>query len=659
MRAKDKRLAILEGIEAGSTLGLGKGKNNWKDYWNIQDNKAITLSVALAHEKSKQTYENIIVKFHGGGIASDGDITIKAKDIKNGEIKLIGQTLQGRNINLETYNLTTDSGETTEDATTRTHTDEIHAGIEWGKNGAITPEGGFSITNGEVKEKGITHTPTLIAGNHVTIHAGGNANIQGSAIRGKRVDMDVQGDLSITSDQESYTYLAKNSAIGANISAEGVSASASKGKTDYTLLTVKEQAGIFGGDEGINIKVGGKTKLTGALIGSAATSDKNKVVTGSLEMKNIENISKLDDSGIGAGYQNGAGVEHKDKGLTPMIPIATNKEKKSITYAAIVDGELIVTGDKDFNVDDVNRNTQDTLNALENTLDLQELAERKRMTELFGKYVNAEIHRLSENNHWSDGDWQKIVLHAASGAIQGKLAGGSMSAGALTGAVNEAVNGAIAKYNATHPKEELPSDAHQWLSAALGAIIGKATGDTVGTQAAIAASATKNNFDLVDPLIESLKRNKQDYIVKVLKVFQRIKDEENLGINPDGTLDLGKNVDFIFCELSPGEKFAGVSIRGIMDKYGQIYVSISGYLGAGIGVANIGRGMLATPEREQLNSSQFQKYIEGVSGAFSAIGGVGGEIAVGQRGPLVAIRGGAEASVTINLGYTQYLARIK
>ena len=85
-------------------------------------------------------------------------------------------------------------------------------------------------------------------------------------------------------------------------------------------------------------------------------------------MKNIENVSSEKDSDINTGYNKDTDKAN-EKGLIPMLPIAGKDEQKSTTYAAIVDGKLVVTGNKDFKEEDVNRNTENTLNALANTLD--------------------------------------------------------------------------------------------------------------------------------------------------------------------------------------------------------------------------------------------------------------------------------------------------
>ena len=83
-KARDKRLTLLEGKETWDIL------KNIKEKWNKYEDKDITLTVAVTHNQEKQNYENIIIKHEGGGIGSEGNITLKVKDTKNGEIKLIG-----------------------------------------------------------------------------------------------------------------------------------------------------------------------------------------------------------------------------------------------------------------------------------------------------------------------------------------------------------------------------------------------------------------------------------------------------------------------------------------------------------------------------------------------------------------------------------------
>lgn len=489
LSAQDKRLALLEGLEAGSELGLGHRKN-YKQFWDIEGKDGLTLTVALLDDQSKASYENIIIRHQGGKIKSEGDIIIRAKDLKNGTVKIIGETLTGKKIKIEGHHIDISSANNKEETSTTSESSEKEIGADVGKSGAFMPHIGYQEGNQKSEETKAWYTPALINGDRVQIHAGGNMNIQGSLIAGKQVDITVSGNLSVRSDKTSYTYRQKNGMIGVGVTLEMKQGSANKGCVDYRLETVREQAGIFVGKEGLRIQIGGKTTITGALIDSLAPKDKNHIITKELELQKLTNRESVLSKGGGIGWNDGRNIPN-EKGLIPYIPIAGRGNQTSYTYAAIVDGKLQVTGDKNFKTDEIDRNTQDVLNALESTLDLQAISEKKRLSELFGKHANEAVHKLSEKNDWANGSPEKVLLHAVVGGLTAKIGGDSYSAGTWSGAVNEVMNGEIAKYEAEHGK--INADLHQWLSAIVGTIVARATGQTLQTGAAEAVYGTRWN----------------------------------------------------------------------------------------------------------------------------------------------------------------------
>ncbi|MDU4576962.1 MAG: hemagglutinin repeat-containing protein, partial [Negativicoccus succinicivorans] len=148
LRARDNRLKILEGVETKSEFDKA-----WNDYFdNTTSNNKITLSVALVSDKTKQTYDNVVVRSVGGSVASEGDIVIRAKDIQNGEIKLIGQTLSGKDIRLETYHLDIASGDNHSTTETGSHDSHAEIGADFGKSGYIAPKIGYAASQNETEE---------------------------------------------------------------------------------------------------------------------------------------------------------------------------------------------------------------------------------------------------------------------------------------------------------------------------------------------------------------------------------------------------------------------------------------------------------------------------------------------------------------------------
>lgn len=110
-------------------------------------------------------------------------------------------------------------------------------------------------------------------------------------------------------------------------------------------------------------------------------------------------------------------------------------------------------------------------------------------------------------------------------------------------------------------------------------------------------------------------------------------------------LEKGK-IDIVFFDVSPMEKFAGVAVRGIVDKYRQVYVSIVIYVGVGIGSIGIGTTKLFKNALNTLNKNAFVKCIAGESWGISLYGIFGGGFSWGEAGASVDL--GVSATVAIN-----------
>jgi len=135
------------------------------------------------------------------------------------------------------------------------------------------------------------------------IQAGGDTNIIGSQVKGKRVEVNAQ-NLNIESLQDTATYKGKQmNGSGSVTVGYGVSAGGSynKSKVNADHASVNEQAGIYAGDEGYDINVN-HTDLKGGLITSTQKAEdegKNRFSTGSLTHSDIENHSNYSGSSFG------------------------------------------------------------------------------------------------------------------------------------------------------------------------------------------------------------------------------------------------------------------------------------------------------------------------------------------------------------------------
>src|SRR5699024_7017909 len=111
------------------------------------------------------------------------------------------------------------------------------------------------------------------------------------------------------------------------------------------------------------------------------------------------------------------------------------------------------------NIEDLNRDTKNTLNKLEQIFDKQTVAERKEMAALFGELAYNVVHNIDGTPE------QKAALHALVGGIMGELTGSGFLAGASGAAVNKLMSDELKKIAGDDPA------LHQWLSAALGAVV--------------------------------------------------------------------------------------------------------------------------------------------------------------------------------------------
>ena len=176
------------------------------------------------------------------------------------------------------------------------------------------------------------------------INAGGDANIIGSQVKGKRVEVNAQ-NLNIESLQDKSSYHGKQMNMQGSVTvgygfAAGGSFNKSKINADHE--SVNEQAGIYAGDEGYDINVNKHTDLKGALITSTQKAEedgKNHFSTSSLTHSDIENHSNYSGSSFGVSGSVSANFE---------TPFGENGAAQSTKQATDKDGNLLYT-DKNGN----------------------------------------------------------------------------------------------------------------------------------------------------------------------------------------------------------------------------------------------------------------------------------------------------------------------
>ena len=418
-------------------------------------------------------------------------------------IRFVGETISGKTVKLVASNdvslqAATNTSETLENAKSK--------GWSVGANISVAGSGilGFDASANAAKQKGntkvTTHTGTTVVGSDaVTITSGKDTHISGSKVIGKSVTANVGGNLSIESLQDTKTYVGESSNKGFSVSTNAgslsnVSMSSSKGKMKSDYASVTDQAGIYAGDGGFAINTAETTSLTGAVIDSTANSNKNKLSTGSLVVKDIENTAEYTSRNVGMSYNHVGNFKNLSKagqdavwntlGKLPNLLPDSSKSASSTTTSAISNGTIEVR-DANFNMQTLSRDTKDSLNKLDEIFDKKKIEERQELSKLFAKEAFGQLHNWNPTS--KEGKAAKAIAHGVVAEVSARMAGNKPGSGFYTGATNEALIGEIQKIAKEKP------DVAQRLSALLGAAVNGSLGYSSVTGAAEAQYGTKWN----------------------------------------------------------------------------------------------------------------------------------------------------------------------
>ncbi|MGG4665494.1 VENN motif pre-toxin domain-containing protein [Providencia vermicola] len=287
--------------------------------------------------------------------------------------------------------------------------------------------------------------------------------------------------------------------------------------SDYQ--SVDKQTGIHAGKGGFDITVGNHTQLDGAVIGSTAEADKNKLDTGTLGFGDIKNKAEYKVDSQSGGFSTG-GSPFEDQlagnAAGSLLTNVNNKGKDSnTTHAAVSEGEIVIR-DKDNQKQDVNELSRDVENAHEklNTIfDKEKEQKRIEKTQLVGelgkqitdiavtdatikatKDVDREHPELSgkereeaiqaqvNKSEWGVGGDKRRIVESGTALIQGLV----------NGDVNKAVANASAPYIANQIAQHIPAENKEGRIAAHGianVALALAKGENAGAQSLGAMTA--------------------------------------------------------------------------------------------------------------------------------------------------------------------------
>ncbi|CAB3888327.1 hemagglutinin repeat-containing protein [Achromobacter ruhlandii] len=275
----------------------------------------------------------------------------------SGDIALVGAQLKaGQDVSLTAdRDISLLSAQNTEhtDGRQSSHGGNIGVGIGVGSGGyGISVSAGINAGKGSEKGNGLTHVETTLdAGRRLALRSGRDTLLKGAQASGGRVGVDVGGDLTLQSEQDSSRYAAQQRNVSAGGSftfgsmtgSANISASQDKLRSDFD--SVKEQTGLFAGRGGYDVTVGRHTQLDGAVIASTAAPDQNRLDTGTLGWRDIDNRAdfKAQHSGVSMGTGGPVGKDLLTNAAGGMLSNANRSGHASgTTKAAVSQGGLQV-----------------------------------------------------------------------------------------------------------------------------------------------------------------------------------------------------------------------------------------------------------------------------------------------------------------------------
>lgn len=501
----DSRLAAVQAVAAAEQAYQNRG--GIKDAANAVSNGNVSeaakgvqvqLSIGSSHSSSNATTS--ISSAKGSSIIGNGNVSITATGTPDangnaqagtGNIAMTGASVLGKNVALDANNaITLQSAQSTEQSTSSNSSTGWNAGVAIGvgKNTGISVFANGSNSHGQGNGDSVTQTNTTVAaGNTLTMKSGGDTTLSGAKVSGDKVKVDVGGDLTMTSLQDTSNYSSNQHNTGVSGSftfgyGGGVDASIGHTSIDANYASVNQQTGIVAGKEGFDVNVAGHTQLNGAQIASAAPADSNTLTTGSLGFTDIQN--KMSYSGSSEGFSTSGGPSFAQ----------TGDSASGVTRAAVSPAKIVVKSDEQNGTDSTAGLSRDTANAnqtVENTFNLQKVQNNMAFAQAFGKvatFAVAEAATQLENSSpqmkalFGEGGAGRDALHAAVAAIGAALSGGNIG-GAVAGSLAGDVLQSLAQPIIDQTVSQLPLSAQAAARNALNEIVATAGGAAAGAAA--------------------------------------------------------------------------------------------------------------------------------------------------------------------------------
>ncbi|WP_263062899.1 hemagglutinin repeat-containing protein [Dickeya dadantii] len=401
----DSRLQALQALQGMKAVlsGYQAYQGTQIDTNNQGASSFVGISVSLGAQRSSSSQTSEQSQSFASTLNAGHDISVVARQ---GDITAVGSQLKAAN-NVElnasrAINLL--SARNTESMTGSNSSSGGNIGVSFGLSNSGA---GFSVfanvnaAKGRELGNGNSWSETTVdAGQQIALTSGGDTRLTGAQVSGERIVANVGGDLLLKSQQDSNRYDSKQTSVSAggsftfgSMTGSGY-LSASQDKMHSSFDSVQQQTGLFAGKGGYDISVGNHTQLDGAVIGSTAAADKNRLDTGTLGFSNIDNRAEFSVSHSGIGLSASPSLSMSDMlksaALTApsaLMSMGRGGNAGSTTYAAVSDGALIIRNQagQQQDIAGLSRDVEHANNALSPIFDKEKEQKRLQTAQMVGE----------------------------------------------------------------------------------------------------------------------------------------------------------------------------------------------------------------------------------------------------------------------------------
>lgn len=355
-------------------------------------------------------YDTTETKSSSSQVVNTESAIIADKDIKlnaGNDLNQIGSLVVSTSGNIDYNvgnNLNIEASKDSYDSSSKTTSNSVSTGVT--NKGGIYGDFATSKSSSRVDGEHYNNSASIATEGRLTINVGNDMKADGYNALAKDVDINVGGDMSLSSKQN--TDYAKDTShgfgVGAGSNSKNTHLSSNHSNSDRQW--VDNQASIIG-TESVDIDVDGKLKMDGSVIANTDLTGKDKgnldIKAGSLEANDIHNYNNSSENGFGFGVSTGPDNSGKNDGRPSGSVTVHVTDKGSVnestTHATIGKGNIEVADGSD--ISDINRdiNKTETVTKDEVTgaLDATVTVDNRIITGSFSEWWNDVFNKNAEH----------------------------------------------------------------------------------------------------------------------------------------------------------------------------------------------------------------------------------------------------------------------